>query len=241
MTLPKTFRRPDPAALESLRARIQGIERRMPGSGPRESDPLPLGAPEIDAALPGGGLPCGVLHEVIGDSGAATGFCAYLLARLAGDTGTVLWCARRHDLYGPGLLPFGLDPSRLVLVHARSATEVLWATEECLRGGAPAAVLADLPRGDTVSLRRLQLAARTGNVTALLLRPALADSTATPAVTRWKITPVTSSSLESPIFLGSSTPEGPARWRVDLLKCRGGTPGSWLVACGPPLPIPRGS
>src|SRR6266404_2429006 len=41
--------------------------------------------------------------------------------------GPVLWCLRRPDLYGPGLMAHGLDPARLVLASARRDDEILWA------------------------------------------------------------------------------------------------------------------
>ncbi|MYH51660.1 MAG: damage-inducible mutagenesis protein, partial [Gemmatimonadetes bacterium] len=66
---------------EALRRAIQGIEEGGSPGRPR----LPLGVPEIDRVLPGGGLRAGCIHEVTGDE-AATGFCAALLAR-AGNGG----------------------------------------------------------------------------------------------------------------------------------------------------------
>src|SRR5215475_12202737 len=103
---------PDKAVrLQELRARLQALER---GGGTRP--PLILGLPALDAAL-GGGLPLGCLHEVAGapGDGAALGFCAALLGRLA-ETGPVLWCQPQFDLYAPGLAACGLDPARLIVV-----------------------------------------------------------------------------------------------------------------------------
>ena len=47
--------------------------------------------------------------------------------------GPVLWCLRRPDLYGPGLLAHGLDPARLVLVRASRDDAILWAVEAPVR------------------------------------------------------------------------------------------------------------
>ena len=66
---------------DALRRAIHGIEEGGSHGRPR----LPLGVPEIDRTLPGGGLRLGSIHEVAGDE-AATGFCAALLAR-AGKAG----------------------------------------------------------------------------------------------------------------------------------------------------------
>ncbi|MBF0372754.1 MAG: hypothetical protein HQL39_04970, partial [Alphaproteobacteria bacterium] len=82
--------RPDRAVIDSLRARIAAMEHAAPGV----SATIPL-MPEIDAVLPWGGLPLGCLHEVAGEDGAAAGFCAVLLARLA-RRGPVVWCSARE-------------------------------------------------------------------------------------------------------------------------------------------------
>ena len=39
--------------------------------------------------------------------------------------GLVLWCLKRADLYGPGLMAHGLDPARLVLVGASRDDAIL--------------------------------------------------------------------------------------------------------------------
>src|SRR5579863_769690 len=117
----------------ALRDRIRHIER------PARHGALPFGIAALDCALPGGGLALGAVHEVLGAGGdeedgvAAAGFAAGILARLG--AGPVLWCLRRPDLYGPGLLAHGLDPARLVLVTASRDEEILWALEEGLRTG----------------------------------------------------------------------------------------------------------
>jgi len=226
--------RPDPAVLDTLRARIRGLER-SPAGG--DAGAMPLGAPEIDAALPWGGLPRAALHEVLAaDTGAAAGFCAALLARLAGAAGTVLWCRRGRGLYGPGLSVFGLEADRAVVVHARRDAEVLWVLEEALRSHALAAVLGEAGDLGQTAARRLQLAAESGGTAALLLRPERGDVRPSPAVTRWRV-------AAAPSAVVSGKPGvGTACWQVDLLKCRAGAlgtagghgklfgaPRSWLV------------
>src|SRR5712691_12809404 len=120
-----------PATISALRDHIRQIE------APARHGVLPFGAVAIDHALPGGGLKLGAVHEIIGkggdeeDGAAAAGFAAGILARLGTDP--VLWCLSRPDLYGPGLMAYGFDPARLVLVAARRDDEILWAVEEGLR------------------------------------------------------------------------------------------------------------
>jgi protein ImuA len=184
-------RSPDRVLLASLRARIA----RIGGAGvERIRETLPFGVAAIDAVLPGGGLPRGCLHEIIAADagGAAAAFAAVLLAGLAGNGDSVVWCRRGTgphgvNLYGPGLAAFGLDLRRLLVVRARRDTDVLWAMEEGLRGGAVAAVLGEGAAVPLIALRRLQLAAETGGTTGLLLRPFGAAASAALATTRWRV------------------------------------------------------
>src|SRR4051812_18239980 len=106
---------------------------------------LPFNDPRVDACL-GGGLPLGQLHE-IGAAGVdaetaalPTAFIAILLARIA-PARPVFWIAPVGDLHAPGLLPYGFDPNRLVLVHPAKDTDTLAAMEAALREGVAAAVV----------------------------------------------------------------------------------------------------
>src|SRR6266446_1197511 len=147
--------------------------------------------------------------------------------------GPVLWCLRRPDLYGPGLLAHGLDPARLVLVRARRDEEILWAAEEGLRAGPAsglAAVVGEVGHLPMVAGRRLQLAAERSGITALILRRwRSADEAATErdrpsaALTRWRVAALPSADFADAPGIGRP------RWRVALLRVRGGEPGSWDV------------
>jgi protein ImuA len=122
--------------LAVLRERVRRIER---GAALRHGV-LRFGVDAIDRALPEGGLALGAVHEILGaggdeeDGAAASGFAASTLARLG--AGSILWCLKQNDLYGPGLAEHGLDPSRLVIIRATRDDEILWAIEEGLRDGA---------------------------------------------------------------------------------------------------------
>lgn len=210
--------------LEALRARIRDLERGC--AAPRL---LPLGAAALDARLPGGGLPLAVLHEVEGaraewDDAAAAGFCLALAAALDGP---LLWIARRSDLYGGGLAALGLDPARLVFAEAGGDREVLWAMEEGLRCAGLGGVVGEVAALERTAGRRLQLAAEAGGVTAFLLRrrfaPARRAEPPSAASTRWRVAPAPSAA--APL---DNLP-GRARWRVELLRCRGAAPGNFLV------------
>ena len=204
--------------INELREALGRLERG--GSAPRPA--LALGIPAVDTAL-GGGLATGCLHEVLagpdGGSGdaAATGFGLALLARLlGGDTRPALWCARRIDLYGPGLAAFGLDPGRLILLEAAKPAELLWAMEEGLRCPGLAAVVAELDGLDLTAGRRLQLAAEAGGATGLVLGRRAGGAPAAPP--RRRLTPPPAA---------RSAPRRSPRWHVELLRCRGGRPRDW--------------
>lgn len=211
--------------IEALRARIRGIE----AAGRRGGDAaaVAFGIEAVDSRLPGGGLARGALHEVIaGHPGAATGFCAALLARLVPmptAEAAVLWCTRPRLLetglpYGPGLARFGLEPARLIVVRAGRDADVLWGMEEALRCRRLAAVLGETGEVTLTESRRLQLAAEAGGVTAVLLRPAGRRAAPPPsaAATRWRIE-------------AAPSVHGAPRWRVELFRCRGGADGRWLM------------
>jgi protein ImuA len=219
------------ALLPELRERVRRIER----PAATVHGVLPFGVAAIDRVLPSGGLAQGALHEILGASGdeedgaLAAAFVASILGRLiATGGGMVLWCLPRPDLYGPGLAAHGLDPGRLVLVQAPRDAEILWAMEEGLRAPGIAAVVGEIGVLPAVASRRLQLAAERSGVTALLLRRwrdggQAARERALPnaAVTRWRIAALPSQPSRGEPAVGRP------RWRVELLRCRGGAPACW--------------
>ena len=225
------------ALFPELRERIRRIERPTAAI----HGVLPFGIAAIDRVLPGGGLARGALHEILGaggdeeDGALAAAFAAGILGRLAaqkslaGD-GMVLWCLPRPDLYGPGLAAHGLDPAHLVLVRAPRDAEILWAMEEGLRAPGIAAVVGEVGTLAAVASRRLQLAAERSGITAFLLRrwrdggqAARERNLPNAAVTRWRIAAVPSQPLWGEPGVGR------LRWRVELLRCRGGEPACWEV------------
>jgi protein ImuA len=235
----RRIERPAATAHGVLPFGIAEIDRALPGGG------LARGAVhEILGA--GGDEEDGVL---------AAAFAAFLLGRLAsptspsrsltrpgpclsplkggegrGEGGLVLWCLSRPDLYGPGLAAHGLDPGRIVLVQAPRDAEILWAMEEGLRAPGIAAVVGEVGTLPAVASRRLQLAAERSGITAFLLRRwrdggQAARERALPnaAATRWRIAALPSHPLRSEPGVGRP------RWRVELLRCRGGEPACWEV------------
>jgi protein ImuA len=224
------------ALLPELRERIRRIERPTAAV----HGVLPFSIAAIDRVLLDGGLVLGALHEILGagsdeeDGAVAAAFAAGILGRLttqesSGD-GMALWCLLRPDLYGPGLAAHGLDPARLVLVRAARDSEILWAMEEGLRAPGIAAVVGEVGTLPAVASRRLQLAAERSGITVFLLRRWRAGGQAArernlpnAAVTRWRITALPSQPLPREPGVGHP------RWRIELLRCRGGEPACWEV------------
>jgi protein ImuA len=161
-------------------------------------------------------------------AGAATLFVAGIAARLKGP---VLWCLNRRDLFAPGLMSVGLHPDRVIYAETFREREVLAVMEEGLRERGLAAVIGEVTSLGLTASRRLQLAAEASGVPALAIRRwwsvAEKELTGLPsaAVTRWRISPFTSHAPPTPGM-------GRARWHIELLRCRGGEPSSWIVeAC----------
>ncbi len=207
-----------PALLSALRARIARLDRSGGAAEPGGSVSL---CEAMDRRLPGGhGLPRAAVHEVLAaEPGAATGFCALVLARAGG---TVLWIAAEPDAWPPGLARFGLSPADLVLVQAPRPVDGLWAMEEGLRCPAVAGALLVLRDLDLTAARRLQLAAEAGGAIGLLLRPDTEEAGASAVLTRWRIGALAGTGRAAHDL-------GDPRWRLDLLRCRGGRPESWRV------------
>ena len=208
------------------------IERLGGAHGTRKS--LPFGVLALDRHLPGRGLTLGALHEVIEHgpaaefAGSATFFTAGIAARLKGP---VLWCLTRRDLFAPGLMKVGLHPDRIIYAETNRDADVLPLIEEGLHQKGLGAVIGEVSRLGLTASRRLQVAAEASGVPALVIRRwwtvAQKDLTKLPtaASTRWRVSPV-----PSEVVPAGGLRRG--RWQVELVRCRGAQPRSWILeAC----------
>ncbi|MDE2385115.1 MAG: DNA repair protein [Alphaproteobacteria bacterium] len=193
---------------------------------------LALGPAGLDGFL-GGGLRRGALHEVFGPAGheaAATGFALGLACRLGGAR-PLLWIRQdfsAREFGAPcatGLKDFGIDPARLLLLHAASAEEALRAAGDGLRCGALGGVIIELAGTpkilDLTASRRLVLASAQRQVPALLLR-FNAPPEASAAETRWLARAAASAR--------SDEDWGQPVFDVSLIRNRQGRTGQWVVA-----------
>jgi protein ImuA len=222
------------ALLEDLRAQVARIE----GYGAEHcTGAIPFGVQSIDATLPGGGIARGALHEVAGagpDIEHASAVTLLVAGLLAQTSGPILWVSEYFDLFAPALAGVGLDPTRVL--HVESGRAVLMAMEEGLRHPGLTGVVGEFSgRISLTASRRLQLAAESSGAVAFVIRrgPRFDDTVLTEptaAVTRWRVACLPS---PPPLPHAPETPGlGRARWRLDLVRCRGGEPASWTVeAC----------
>ncbi len=102
-------------------------------------------------------LALGRVHEICG---AARRVLAAMLA--GAGSGPVVWIQpawQAERLNGEALAGLA-DPGRFLFLYPRRPADLLWAMEECLRSGAAALVVADLPEPPALTpVRRLTLAA----------------------------------------------------------------------------------
>lgn len=162
----------------------------------------PTGHAALDAVLPGGGWPEEALSEILLSS-PGTGELRLLwptLARLSRGGERLVLVAPPYLPYAPAWQAAGIDLDHLEIVRA-GREETLWAAEQCLRSGSCGAVLCWPEQASDRALRRLQVAAETGQTLAFAYRPASAAHNPSPAALRLQL-------------------EESGQLRV--LKCRGG-------------------
>ena len=163
----------------------------------------PTGLAALDAVLPTGGWPEAALSEILMAKEGVGELQLVLptLARLSAAGERIVLVAPPYTPYAHAWHNAGVDLRQLAVIQAEER-DALWAAEQCLRSGSCGAVLCWPRKADDRALRRLQVAAETGQTLAFAWR-ALSEA----------INP-------SPAALRLAVEAKPARVRV--LKCRGG-------------------
>lgn len=167
----------------------------------------PTGYADLDAVLPAGGWPDGALSEIL-LAREGVGELRLLwptLARLSAAGERIMLVAPPFIPYVPAWQTAGIDPQQLVMVKA-SGDQALWAAEQCLRSGCFGAVLCWPHKIGDRALRRIQVAAETGETLAFAYRSLSEAANPSPAALRLAI--------------------DAAPGQVRILKCRGGKPSS---------------
>lgn len=216
--------------LAALQARITALE-----TGVRtDFGALPFGEASLDARLPGGGLPLGRWHEIVGEglevetSAAPAAFTALMAAPLA-RKGEAVWVVRRDDLWAPGLAGLGFPAGRLIQVCARDEAEALSVMEDALSTVGVACVVGEVETVELTAGRRLQLACERRGATGFVIhrRPFGGQARRAPAgsaaATRWRVGSAPSEPPAGEFGLGAP------RFRAHLDRCRGGRTGAWIL------------
>jgi len=164
----------------------------------------PTGWDALDSVLPSGGWPEASLSEILLPLDGVGELQVVLptLARLTQASKQVVIVAPPYAPYVTGWRQHGVDMRHVEIVAARER-DVLWATEQCLRSGSCAAVLAWPTQADAGALRRLQVAADTGKALAFIFRDRRQLKNASPAPLRLEL-------------------EAQPLHRLWVRKCRGG-------------------
>jgi protein ImuA len=139
----------------------------------------------------------GPLNEILpaspGDHAAALGFALGWAMMAAGD-GMLFWAAPEADFFedglpnAEGLVQFGMDMNRLLMVRAASQTDALWAAEQALSTPhitALCAISASCKPLNLTATRRLLLTAERHKTRCILLR--LDNAGASAAWSRWRV------------------------------------------------------
>jgi protein ImuA len=166
-----------------------------PGLRPRVTS---SGLPTLDAELPDGGWPAGLI-EILQDEPAGLEWAllapVWTPSRLAPNAtkasanSTILCVDPPHEPYMPLLQAQGIRAHQLLRVTCSLAADAAWAAEQGARSASCAAVIwwvsANLDRGlSNTILRRLHLAAQAGQTPVFALRHQAVRSQASPALLR---------------------------------------------------------
>ncbi|MCK9796213.1 translesion DNA synthesis-associated protein ImuA [Pseudomonas sp. MAFF 302030] len=176
--------------------------------------PQATGHVALDAVLPTGGWPEAALTEIL-IAAQGVGELQLLwpaLARLSAAGERVVLVAPPYVPYPQAWQNAGVDVRQLSIIQA-SERDALWAAEQCLRSGSCGAVLCWPQQADDRALRRLQVAAETGQTLAFAYRPQAEAVNPSPAALRIAVD------------------ARPAQLRV--LKCRGGLAHGAPIAFSP--------
>jgi protein ImuA len=132
-----------------------------------------------------------------------------------------MWIGTSRKIFPPALKAFGIEPDQFIFVDLQKEKDVMWAMDEALKCDALTAVVAEMQDLSFTESRRLQLAVERSKVTGFVLRTNPKKISTTACVSRWKITPALTESIDG--LPGIGFPQ----WKVELLRMRNGKPGTW--------------
>ncbi len=162
--------------------------RGLPANCDFHSDSLSTGYRSLDGELQQGGWPLGNSIELLSDGSGLGSMGLFLPAMetLSAQGRWQVFIAPPFTPYAPLLEARGIDTGQVLLVHPKNREDLLWATEQALRSSTCSAVFSWLGAHNYrySELRKLQLAAASGDSLAVLFRPLSAASNHAPAALR---------------------------------------------------------
>ena len=172
---------------------------------------LSTGYPMLDRLLPGGGWPTAAVTEILSRDGKIDPLSLLLpaFAALSWEPRWLVWVAPPQVPIVADLAAQGLDTSRVLVIHERPDKMPLELAVKALAAGTCAAVLVWLEAADPYQIGQLQLAAKRGNSTGFVFRPATVMAQPSPAELR--------------VYATTHS----CRLGVEILQCKGG-PGTVL-------------
>lgn len=158
------------------------------GGQHRNESGLRSGYSTLDAELQQGEWPKGNTIELLSDGSGlgAMGLFLPAMEQLSEQGRWQVFITPPYTPYAPLLAARGIDTQQILLVHPKNREDLLWATEQALRSSTCSAVFSWLG-ADNYSyseLRKLQLAAASGDSLAVLFRPNQAAGNHSPASLR---------------------------------------------------------
>ncbi len=170
----------------------------------------------LNDALPNLGWPQTGLVEILlaQDGVGELSLLLPVLAQLSQSQKPIVLVAPPYRPYTPSWQAHGIALSQLHLVNA-NAKEAAWAMEQALRSGCCGAVIGWPMQADDKTLRRLQVAAETGNTLGFIFRPLRAADNPSPAPVR------------------VSVQGGEQHAQLRLVKCRGANISNRVIAYFP--------
>ena len=143
------------------------------------------GFAQLDAALRGG-WPRGQLTELIGGpfGSGETRMLLPVLTACTREQRRVVLVSPPATPWIPGWRQLGVNPALVLMIRATTGDDVVWSCEQMLRQPGTGALLAWLRDPNTTLLRRLRLAAGSGDACVFLYRQPSASQQPSPAQLR---------------------------------------------------------
>ena len=172
----------------SLSTLLQRRDIWQASSCARSSATISTGFKELDNALHDGGWPQANITELLSSQDGIGEWQLLLPAikNLCGHYGQCMLIAPPHHPNALILATAGISDKQLLILNTRDLAQTLWAVEQTLRSNTCCAVICWLGKQSLQQsqLRKLQLAAKTGNTAAFLYRDSKFSLQKSPATTR---------------------------------------------------------